>query len=72
MRVFEHPNMVNFVCPICNTNDDKPIVLIAVDGTEDDGIVEAKQYHLDCIQLTEIKMDTGNMNLLFQIVDVRE
>lgn len=53
MRSFEHPNMDGFVCPICKTSDDKPIVLIGISGTEDDGIMEAHQYHVDCIELTE-------------------
>jgi len=52
MKQFEHPNMGNdWKCPICNTNEDKPIVLMGVDGTEDGNIEEAEQIHLDCINL---------------------
>jgi hypothetical protein len=53
MRVFDHPNMHNFKCPICHTSDDKPVVLVGIGGTESDGNMEARQYHLECIELTE-------------------
>jgi hypothetical protein len=56
MRSFEHPNMTNFVCPICKTSEDKPVTLVGISGTENDGIVEARQYHVDCIDLVEIKI----------------
>lgn len=52
MRVFDHPNINNFRCPICGTADDKPVVLIGIAGTERGGIAEATQFHLDCIDLT--------------------
>jgi hypothetical protein len=52
MRVFDHPNMSNFECPICHTNKDEPVVLVAIFGTYVDGTAEAKQIHLDCLDLT--------------------
>lgn len=58
MRTFEHPNKKNFICPICKTQEDKPVVLVAILGTEKDGIVQARQYHLDCIHLTETTIAT--------------
>jgi hypothetical protein len=36
-------------CPICGTTDDKPAILLQIDGTEDDGLVECMQVHLDCV-----------------------
>jgi hypothetical protein len=33
MKVFEHPNMDGFKCPICKTNDDSPVVLIGIYGS---------------------------------------
>lgn len=51
MRVFDHPNMSDFVCPICGGSADKPVVLIGINGTQQDRIMEAKQFHLDCIEL---------------------
>jgi hypothetical protein len=52
MRLFDHFNTATKdPCPICKTKDDKKTVLIIIDGTEQDGIAEAKQTHLDCIEL---------------------
>lgn len=40
-------------CIICNTNENKKCVLIAIDGTNKDGGMthEATIVHLDCIDL---------------------
>jgi hypothetical protein len=52
MRVFEHPNTESWKgCPICGKRDDKPVTLIGINGTEDGNIMEAEQFHLDCIEL---------------------
>ena len=51
MRQFEHPNMINFKCPICHTKTDAPVVLVGIPGTEDDGIIEAEQVHSECYVL---------------------
>lgn len=52
MRTFEHPNTSdNWVCPICNTNEDKPIVLIDIIGTKEGNNMQAEQFRLDCINL---------------------
>jgi hypothetical protein len=53
MRPFEHPNMDNFKCPICGTNEDKPVVLVGISGTEEGCNIRARQYHLGCIELME-------------------
>ena len=69
MRAFEHPNMNNFKCPICKTADDKPVVLIGIAGTENGGNIEAKQFHLDCINLT---FDTvGDCGVIFHKFDLK-
>ena len=72
MRFFEHPNPDGFLCPICKTGDDKPVVLVKIAGTEKDGIIEAKQIHLDCLDLVLISKTwpTGIRlaNFLFQEV----
>lgn len=47
-RKFNHPNMTNFTCPVCKTAEDKPVILVAIPGTEDGNIVEAQQFHFDC------------------------
>ena len=49
-RIFENFSQeTNDVCPICGTNESKPCGLIAKQGTLDDGIVEAIQVHMDCL-----------------------
>lgn len=52
MKIFEHPNISgNWKCPICNTNEDKPVTLIGIQGTEDGNNMQAEQFHVDCIEL---------------------
>lgn len=46
-RTFEHfPDGIE--CIVCHTSEDKPCVLIAMDGTADGNIEEAKPVHVDC------------------------
>ena len=67
MRVFEHPNTSGgFICPICHTGDDVPVVLVGIDGTQQGRNVQAKQVHLACLELT-IKTD-GLNTLIYQFV----
>jgi len=47
-QIFDHPNPINFKCPICGTQADAPVVLIPIPGTEEDGIVECRQVHAEC------------------------
>ena len=62
MKIFEHPNTSgDWKCPICNTNEDKPVTLIGIEGTEDSSIMEAEHFHIDCIYLTYNK----DYNLLY-------
>lgn len=71
MRVFEHPNFVNnTVCPICKTNHDRPCVLIPILGIGDGRTYEARQYHLDCIELYEMTSPNGDVYIL-QSVDLK-
>ena len=51
MREFKHPNMSNFVCPICHSSKDAPVILLPIPGTEDDGVMEAKQVHTECYRV---------------------
>lgn len=67
MRIFEHPNFGPGVkCPICKTRDDRPVVLVPIHGTRDGSIMEARQYHVDCIELTE--MEINGMTYVLQQV----
>ena len=50
MRTFKHPNLSNnWKCSICNTNEDKEVLLIGINGTQDDGTIQAEQFHADCV-----------------------
>ena len=52
MRVFEKPNLRNeWKCPVCKKDTEKPVTLIGIAGTEDDGIVECEQFHVHCLDL---------------------
>ena len=49
MRQFEHPNTSEgWLCPICRTAYDAPIVLMGIPGTEDGNVIECKQVHTFC------------------------
>lgn len=55
MREFEHPNYsCGFVCPVCKTSTDKPVVLVGIPGTEDGWNMEAEQVHALCQSLVEM------------------
>ena len=63
-REFKHPNMINFECPLCNTNKDLPVVLVPIPGTEKDNICEAQQIHSECMK-TFCKMN----DIEFEIIN---
>lgn len=52
MRVFKKPNKAGgWKCPICKTDEDKEVVLVAIMGTEEGHNMEAEQVHLACLEL---------------------
>jgi len=55
MRVFKKFPKKS-ICPICGKNTDKECVLIRINGTEEERNIEARCYHLDCLELTEYDM----------------
>lgn len=56
MKVFEHPNTSSgWKCPICHTDNDSPITLIPIYGTESGNNIQAKQVHVKCIELAIYK-----------------
>ena len=59
MKVFEGFNDSNVsTCPVCNTSKNVETVLVPIPGTEDDGIMEAKQVHKKCYDLmVEMEQD---------------
>ena len=65
MRTFEHPNFSgDWVCPICGTAEDKPIVLIPIQGTQKGNNCQAEQYHEHCIDPVEITSLEGTTYLV--------
>lgn len=53
MRIFKEPNnTADWKCPICKTNDIKPVTLVEIIGTQEGNNIEAEQIHVDCIQLS--------------------
>lgn len=64
MRIFKKANLDNnWKCPICGTNEEREIALIGITGTQDGTIMQAEQFHLDCIDLLWDK----KRGLLYQI-----
>lgn len=52
MRIWDKPNTSHdWKCPICKTNEEKPVTLCAKVGTKKGNIMEAEQIHVDCINL---------------------
>lgn len=40
----------NAVCPVCNTSNNLPCILVEIDGTEHNGIVEGQPVHTMCLE----------------------
>lgn len=67
MKTFKHPNLSdNWKCPICGTPEDKEVVLIGIEGTQEGYNMQAEQVHLACIELRILVMDTSGHSLLVQ------
>ncbi len=68
MRIFKHPNMTNFKCPICGTSTDKPVTLVPVAGIKvsESRIVKVEQVHLECIDIEMVPLSGKGHWLLAQ------
>jgi hypothetical protein len=66
MRVFKKPNLSgDWKCPICKTNEEKEVILAGIYGTKEGKTMEAKQFHLDCIDLIYYSKDVNwHQNML--------
>lgn len=68
MRIFNEPNTHGgWKCKICKTSAPRPVVLIAKDGTQEGWNMQAEQYHLHCIELTEYDDAIGNIVLAMKV-----
>ena len=50
MRTFEHFPTDHKNCPICGKNTDGECLLVPIDGTEEDNIMQAIPVHSKCLQ----------------------
>ena len=39
------------VCPVCKTQDEGEVVLLGIVGTQEGNNMQAKQFHLKCLDL---------------------
>ena len=61
MRIYEHFNQsTDARCPICGTNEDKPVALVPISGTQEGSICQAIQMHFDCIELVYCPVPGGH------------
>lgn len=67
MKVFQKPNTsFGWKCKICNSNEEKETVLVPIVGTEEDGIIQAEQFHKECLNL----MYDQKFNIIYQKLGV--
>lgn len=61
MKIFDHPAMESWECPICRTNEDKPVTLIPIHGTREGNMQKAEQVHVECLCLELTILPYGNI-----------
>ena len=70
MNIFEKPNTANnWKCPICNSAEEKQVVLIGIDGTERENNIESEQIHVDCL---DFRLKKGIINIVYCKWDSKE
>ena len=71
MQIFENFNKIGN-CPICKTNKSGQTILIPIDGSEHEGIIEGVQVHLECLNLrcSAPRGEEDNTMILYQIVEI--
>lgn len=69
MRSFPLPNLCNnWKCPICGKNTEEPVVLIPIEGTEEEGLMQAEQFHVSCINLVYRKPSSSVSSATYHII----
>jgi hypothetical protein len=64
---FPHFPPDHAICPVCKTNEDKPCILLPIDGTGDGNIVEAKPTHVEC--MSEGFRYSPKVGIIYKVVD---
>lgn len=73
MVIFQYANTSNnWKCPICNTGSQEKVVLIPVTGTAKGNNMVARQYHIKCISLQEVKLPDNTKLLVMQFKEKGE
>ena len=70
MKIFKHFNQDSKPCFICKTTDDKETTLVAISGTEEDGIAIAAQAHVDCLPNFTYDLDRNVIIAIMNISDI--
>ena len=69
MKIFKNFNKAGKPCVICGTKGNGQVTLIPIDGTEDDGNIEAEQVHINCL---ELRYDPINKRMIYMTEEQME
>lgn len=69
MKIFNGFSQGDHLCPICGTDEDKPVVLIPIHGTTKGNIAEAAQVHADCLRDNLYYYDYDGHGMIAALVD---
>jgi len=66
MKIFEEPNFIKNgkSCPVCGTQDNKPVVLVKLTNTAEANKYQAVQVHVECLDL----LYCSDHGIMFQYV----
>jgi len=64
MNIFPHFNAEGAPCSICKLHTDSLCCLIPMPHTSHDGLVEALQVHVECLNLEAIKSGDGKIYVI--------
>lgn len=71
MRIFAEPNFGDgFVCPICKTEENKPVTLVGILNTLNENKMEAVQVHIDCLELVFVSDEKTGKKAIVHIGDL--
>ena len=66
-RIFDHfPQQSK--CPLCGGNEDGPCVLIGIQGTQNDGNIEAMPVHIECFGNPKRFLINREVNVIYATI----